>query len=97
MTTGAIIKKAAEKSIMMAVVPIECLSVCPANREILSAPIETVDFDEEETAYLLSPDKSGEPPEGLQGKFRSTGFDYRMDNVPRNLAAMLINGGDVDM
>ncbi len=75
---------------------LKCQSVCPANRKIFAAPMETIDISEEETAYLLNPDKSAEPPRGLKETLDRCGIDYRLENIPRNLNALLANGADAD-
>lgn len=76
---------------------LKCQIVCPANKALFAAPMETVAFSEAETAYLLNPDKSAEPPDGLVERLKPYGIDYRMENLPRNLSAMLANGSDADV
>jgi epoxyqueuosine reductase len=68
-----------------------CQNICPKNRERLADISESIDFSEDETAYLLDP-KKREPPTGaLYDKLSKYNIDPMFESFPRNLKAMFDN------
>lgn len=61
------------------------------NGKRLEAVTETVEVNDEETAWLLSADKRRAAPPGLCEKLCKYQIDPASESLPRNLAAMLEN------
>ena len=72
-----------------------CQYVCPKNAGFFGNAVKTFEFDESETALLLSGKKMEELPSPLSDKIKDCGMDWYYASLPRNLAALFASGNNV--
>ncbi|TCL59716.1 epoxyqueuosine reductase [Hydrogenispora ethanolica] len=68
-----------------------CQRICPQNRERIDHVTGPVEFDEAETALLLSGKTLPEFPPALRRKVRFLGMDEWLGAMPRNIRVLLEN------
>lgn len=69
---------------------LRCQDICPMNKKRIAGITDKVEFEEIETAYLLS-NKITAVPEGLKEKLAVCNVDPNYESLPRNLRLMLDN------